>query len=85
VTSSAWTVMLVNTFGLLLSFTRFSNLEYADASHLRNFALFLLLTLAPIEKIDNYILNGSRTSLIFFLLKSISSYITLLPVCPIKV
>jgi len=43
VTSFAWTVILVTTFGLVLSFTRFSNLEYAGASHLGNFALFLLL------------------------------------------
>lgn len=43
VTSFAWTVILVTTLGLVLSFTRFSNLEYAGASHLGNFALFLLL------------------------------------------
>lgn len=43
VTSFAWTVILVTTAGLILSFTRLSNLEYAGASHLGNFFLFLLL------------------------------------------
>lgn len=43
VTSFAWTVILVTTIGLLLSFTRLSQLEYAGASHLGNLFLFLLL------------------------------------------
>jgi len=43
ITSFAWTVILVTTLGLLLSFTRLSRLEYAGASHLGNFFLFLLL------------------------------------------
>jgi len=43
VTSFAWIVILVTTLGLILSFTRLSNLEYAGASHLGNFFLFLLL------------------------------------------
>jgi len=43
ITAFAWTVMLVTTLGLILSFTRFSQLEYAGASHLGNFCLFLLL------------------------------------------
>jgi len=43
ISSFAWTVILVTTFGLILSFTRLSQLEYAGASHLGNFFLFLLL------------------------------------------
>ncbi len=39
----AWTIILVTTLGLLLSFTRLSQLEYAGASHVGNFFLFLLL------------------------------------------
>jgi len=43
ITAFAWTVILVTTLGILLSFTRFSQLEFAGASHLGNFCLFLLL------------------------------------------
>jgi uncharacterized membrane protein len=43
ITAFAWTVILVTTLGMILSFTRFSQLEYAGASHIGNFCLFLLL------------------------------------------
>jgi len=43
ISSFAWTVILVTTFGLILSLSPLSQLEYAGASHLGNFFLFLLL------------------------------------------
>ena len=43
INSSAWTIILVTTLGLILSFTKLSRLEFAGASHLGNFFLFLLL------------------------------------------
>lgn len=43
VTSFAWTVILVTTLGLLLSFTRLSRLEHSGATHLGNYFLFMLL------------------------------------------
>ncbi len=43
ITSFAWTVILVTTLGLVFSFTPLSQLEYAGATHLGNFFLFLLL------------------------------------------
>jgi uncharacterized membrane protein len=42
-TSFAWTVILVTTLGLVLSFTKLSNLQHAGSNHLGNFCLFLLL------------------------------------------
>jgi len=44
VTSFGWTVILVSLMGLGLSFTPVSRLERHGASHLGNFALYLLLT-----------------------------------------
>jgi uncharacterized membrane protein len=44
VTSFGWTVILVSLLGLGLSFTPVSRLERYGASHLGNFALYLLLT-----------------------------------------
>jgi len=43
VTSFAWTVILVTTLGLLLSFTRLSRLEHSGSTHLGNYFLFMLL------------------------------------------
>ncbi len=43
ITSFAWTIILVSTLGIFLSFTKLSELEFAGASHLGNFFLFLLL------------------------------------------
>ncbi|HDL18260.1 MAG TPA: DUF819 family protein [Bacteroidetes bacterium] len=43
ITSFAWTIILVSVLGIVLSFTRLSDLEYAGASHLGNYFLFLLL------------------------------------------
>lgn len=43
ITSFAWTVILVTTFGLILSFTKLSDLQYSGSNHLGNFFLFLLL------------------------------------------
>ena len=42
-TSFGWTVILVTTLGLVLSFTRLSNLQHAGSTHIGNFFLFLLL------------------------------------------
>lgn len=43
ITSFAWTIILVSTLGIFLSFTKLSELEFAGATHLGNFFLFLLL------------------------------------------
>lgn len=43
ITSSAWTIIIVSTLGIILSFTKLSDLEFSGASHLGNFFLFLLL------------------------------------------
>jgi uncharacterized membrane protein len=43
ITSFAWTIIIVSLLGILLSFTKFSDLEFAGSSHLGNFFLFLLL------------------------------------------
>ncbi len=43
ITSFAWTVILVTTLGLILSFTRFSRLEFSGSTHVGNFFLFMLL------------------------------------------
>ena len=43
ITSFAWTVILVTTLGLVLSFTPLSRLQHTGSTHLGNFFLFLLL------------------------------------------
>jgi len=65
ITGFAWTVILVTTLGIILSFTRFSQLEFAGASHLGNFCLFLLLAsigaradLKAILEVPEFILVG---------------------------
>jgi len=65
ISSFGWTVILVTTLGLLLSFTRLSKLEHAGASHLGNFFLFLLLAsigaradLKAIFEVPNFLLVG---------------------------
>jgi uncharacterized membrane protein len=65
ITAFAWTVILVTTLGILLSFTRFSQLEYAGASHIGNFCLFLLLAsigakadLKAIFEVPEFVLVG---------------------------
>ena len=65
VTAFAWTVILVTTLGIILSFTRFSQLEFAGASHLGNFCLFLLLAsigaradLKAIFEVPQFVLVG---------------------------
>ena len=42
-TSFGWTIIVVTTFGILLSFTRLSDLENVGASHVGNIFLYVLL------------------------------------------
>jgi len=65
ITPFAWTVILVTTVGLALSFTRVSRLEHAGATHLGNAFLFLLLAsigartdLRAILEVPEFVLAG---------------------------
>jgi uncharacterized membrane protein len=43
VTHYTWGIIIATTFGIIFSFTRLSELEFAGSSHIGNFLLYLLL------------------------------------------